>query len=215
MAKKHAPIKKLRELNKFADDFLVAKGIRLPSQASVIETILHTKGAPSLPGIPAYLPTPWAINLTKRILLNVGKEWVLRTKEDKHPELSSNLDAFMRFAMKVIKEEDFKVEEVVFSNGEAIRMGVAQGLDLTQETVGSWLRPLIQKEALGAITWFILDTFAVCLATKGASDVPSFYEWFDDWCDKLKLYWPENLRNIDGKKTIRIQDSPSGGNLPK
>ena len=200
--KKRAPINKLREVNQFAEEFLVTKGIRMPESKSVIKTILSTNGAPTLPGIPPYLPTPWAINNTKRILLNIGKEWSLKNKEDS--ERVVNIDSFIKFVFDVIKQEDFKIEENVFSNSEAIKLGIKNNLDMDQQTVAEWLLPLIKKEALGAITMFLLDSFAVCLATKSASDVPAFYEWFDEWCNKLKTYWPENLRNIDGKNDKKI-----------
>ena len=203
--RKRAPINQLREVNKFAEEFLVSRGIRRPESQSVIKTILSTPGAPALPGIPPYLPTPWAINNTKRILLNIGKEWALKNKQDNTNAI--NLDAFIKFVFKVIKQEDFEIEKEIFSYGDTIQKSVAQNLDTTQQTVADWLRPVIKKEALKAITMFVLDSVAVCLATKAAGDVPSFYEWFDDWCEKLKMYWPQNLRNIDGKNQVQTKPS--------
>jgi len=50
------------------------------------------------------------------------------------------------------------------------------------------------KDVVNGLSVFMVDSFAVCIATKSAQDTAEFLEWFMRWTQQLLLYWPEDIR---------------------
>jgi hypothetical protein len=65
---------------------------------------------------------------------------------------------------------------------------------------------LSKKETLNSMKRFMVDSFAIAVVVKSHIDVVDFLEWFKDWTDRLLNLWPENIRGIDGKQSIKITD---------
>lgn len=189
--KKHAKKKDLDYLNDFTEDRLKGRG--LLTEESVVDNIRNKAGAPMLPGLREYLPTPLLINLGRRALFDIGREWQLETKNSKFTQ--NKLDEFFKFTAKKLNTEGYAFQRVMNEQAAEINKFIKEGKDTTSKSVGEWLRPQDMKDVINGLSVFMVDSFAVCLATKSASETAEFLEWFLGWTQQLLLYWPADIRD--------------------
>lgn len=187
--KGHAPKKDLDYLNSFTEERLKDRGIH--SSESLINKIKNTAGAPMLPGLREYLPQPMVINLGRRALLDFGREWELLMKQNTFA--GNKLDEFFKFVVERLNSENYAVQKVVSEQAENINKAIASGGG-GEKTVGQWLRPLDYKDMISALSMFMVDSFAVAIATRSASETVEFFDWFLNWTNQLLMYWPADLR---------------------
>jgi hypothetical protein len=190
MTKKHAPIEKLREAKKEADRLMIDK-YKVRAKESVIDTIEATHGEVTLPGIPSYLPFPWTINATRRILYDIARLWQLHTEKENLK--SEDVTEFFKFVLNELRETTGIIEQLM---AKTVR-------DKKFDT-----RYLHQREAVAGVKKFLVDSFAVSVLEKQNSSVSDYLEWFFDWTDSLLAKYAERSRSIDGK-------TKSGIILPK
>jgi hypothetical protein len=211
-SKKHASKKQLDYLSKFTSERLVAKGIIESPENSVIDKIKQTAGAPMLPGLRSYLPTPLLINIGRRALLDFGREWQLDTKDI---FTQSKLDEFFKFTVKRLNSENFAVQKIMNARAAEINDAIAKDSNTEAQTVGQWLKPQDIKDLSNAMSVFVIDAFAVAVASRSASETPEFLEWFLHWTSQLLSYWPVDIRsqgaNIFNGQTHNAKDTIQRG----
>jgi len=188
--KKHAKKKDLDYLNDFTKDRLQGRG--LLTETSVVDTIKNQAGAPLLPGLREYLPTPLLINLGRRALFDIGREWQLETKNSAFTQ--NKIDEFFKFTAKRLNGEGYAFQKLMNERAAEINKLVKEGKNTQVKSVGEWLRPQDMKDVVNGLSVFMVDSFAVCIATKSAQDTAEFLEWFMRWTQQLLLYWPEDIR---------------------
>jgi hypothetical protein len=171
--------KKLIEAGRFAKELLTEKGLQLPKEQSAIDRIFNTKDAPTLPGVPAYLPYPWTIHAAKRVLYDLSREWELNTKNDFNK--SNNISEFFKHVISSLKEEESVLNEKIH---------------ITVQTKKYDFRYLHQKDSIKGIRKLLVDSFAVSIIAKSNTDVATYLEWFQDWSDKLVIQWGSNIQKI-------------------
>lgn len=180
--KKHAPIGKLRDAARLADEILKDKG--LVQKQSVIQEIEGQRDALVLPGPPGrrYIPPPWVINNARRVLYDVCLMYKNDVKEGKAG--SKSIDDFFRYCAGVMR--DVEVEA---------RRKIAQTVREKKYDV----KLLHYKDAAAGIKQLLIDSFAVSIVLKQNTDVANFVEWFMEWTERILEKYPENVRNADGK----------------
>jgi len=178
MKKRRPPRKQLLEAGKFARELLAERKIILPKEKSAVDTIMQTKGAPMLPGIPAYLPYPWTINGSRRILYDLAREWEHEHKSD---GLLNNITEFFKFVVKALREEESVIN---------------QKIHITVQTKEYDFRFLHQKDAIKGIRKLLVDSFAVSIIAKSNTDVVAYLEWFQEWTENLLKQWGKQTREV-------------------
>ena len=193
MNKKHAKKKDLDYLKDFTQDRLVSRGIIASPENSVIEHIKATNGAPMLPGLKEYLPTPMLINLGRRAFLEFARAWQIEPKalydEDK-------LDEFYKFVVKQLNAENYAIIKIMNERAAEINEMVAKGVNTEIKTVGQWLKPQDVSDLTKAVSVFVVDSFAVAVASRSAATTDEFLQWFLRWSQQLLNYWPADLRSM-------------------
>lgn len=191
--KKRASKKALKYLTDFTRDKMVERGLWASPENSIIEKIKATAGAPMLPGLREYLPQPLMLNLGRRAILDFGREWQTLTKDSFK---QNSFDEFFRFVVKRVNAENYAFTAEMNKRAKEINDLIAQGKDVSSRTVGEWLRPQDMMDLIKGLGMFLMDSFAVCVATKAAGDTPEFLEWYLRWTQQLLNYWPQDLRSI-------------------
>ena len=170
---------KLIEAGNFAKDLLTEKGLILPKEKSAIDKILSTDGAPTLPGIPAYLPYPWTIHATSRVLYDLSREWELNTKRD--PSKQNNISEFFKFVVNTLKEEERNLNVKIH---------------MTVQERKYDFRLLHRKDAIKGVRKLLVDSFAVSIIAKSNDDVASYLDWFHGWSERLIKQWGDNVSKM-------------------
>ena len=207
MAKKHAKKKDLDYLNDFTKDRLQGRG--LLTETSVVDTIKNRAGAPMLPGLREYLPTPLLINLGRRALFDIGREWQLETKSNAFTQ--NKLDEFFKFTVKKLNVEGYAFQKLMNEQAAEINKLVKEGKSTETKSVGEWLRPQDMKDVMTGLSVFMVDAFAVGIATKSATDTADFMEWFLRWTNQLLTYWPEDIRSHGANLFNGAKQQQGGG----
>lgn len=198
--KKHAKKKDLDYLKDFTQDRMVSRGLKASPETSVIDRIRATAGAPMLPGqLQEYLPTPTLINIGRRALLDIGREWQLEKKQDAYT--LNKLDAFFVFTVGRLNTESYVFQKLMNEQAETINRMVESGQSTEGKTLAQWLRPQDVKDMVNAMSVFIVDSFAVAMASKAASETVEFLEWYLDWTQQLLNYWPADIREHGARIT--------------
>jgi hypothetical protein len=186
--KKHAPIEQLREAGKAAEELLVSKyKIRLPVEQSAIEAIKKKEDAPILPGGPgslapkSYLPYPWTLNATRRILFDLTKLWEIEAKSGKVD--GENISSFITFVIKGLEMEESKIKKLIKKTEKEKRYD---------------FKFFHQKDAVAGVKSFLVDSFAISILAKQNSSVSEYILWFIDWTNSLLDQWGPQQKNIDG-----------------
>ncbi|MHB8483586.1 MAG: hypothetical protein ACYDBV_12770 [Nitrospiria bacterium] len=196
MRKKRPSREELLEAGKFAKDLLVKRKIILSEKDSAIDKILKDEKAPPLPGIPAYLPYPWTIHATRRVIFDLGKAWQIEVDES-DPKKNRGPE-FFKFAIEGLNKPE---------------SDIAGFIEKTVEEKKYDQRFLSRKDALKAIRRFMVDSFAISVIAKSHIDTADFFEWFMEWSDRLLNLWPTSVRFVDAKitKTNVKKDNDVGG----
>ena len=147
-----------------------------------------------LPGLREYLPQPLMLNLGRRAMLDFGREWQVEMTKDSFKR--DSFDEFFRFVVKRVNAEHYAFLSHMNKRAKDINDLIKQGKDVSNKTVGEWLRPQDMMDLIKGLSMFLMDSFAVCVATKAAGDTPEFLEWYLRWTQQLLNYWPENIRSI-------------------
>lgn len=188
--KKRASIEKLREVKQFADELLTDKKIILPHQQSALARIFNSVEAPTLPGVPAYIPYPWTINATKRVLYDLARDWQLSNSTDERKQ--EDVSEFFRFVISGLEEEHSKVKRLM------LQSALKEEYDL---------KLLHRKDAVSGMAKFLVDSFAVSIVEKSNSSVSEYITWFLTWTESLLKQWGDKIRNIDGNQELQAQDA--------
>ena len=183
MKKKRAPHDKLIQAGKDARALLAKRGAIAPDDKSIITKIVQTKGAPILPGIPPYLPRPWTLNATKRIIYDFGRAWQKEIRDD--DKRKENGLEFFKFVIEGMNRPESVVNSLIAK---------------TIEKKEYEQKYLSRKETIDALKRFLIDSFAISVIVKSHTETSDYLEWFYEWSGKLLLYWPTSLQMIDAKK---------------
>lgn len=188
--KRRAPHKQLIEAGREARRILEERKIILPAGQSAVDRIHSMPGAPILPGIPSYIPFPWTINATKRIVYDLGRAWMAEQTND---VTKNNGTEFFKFVLEGMNRPKSVVATMM------AKTVAAKEYDQ---------KHLSRNETIDALKKFLIDSFAIAVIVKTHTDVAAFLEWFLHWSDSLIKLWPEHLRGIDAKpkKTNIITD---------
>ena len=184
--KKRPDHKQLIEAGNEARRILAERKVILPDAESAIQRIVKDKNAPMLPGRPGerpYLPFPWTINISRRIIYSLGRAWQADKKNKKD-----------------------------IDNGVEFFKYVIEGLNRPKSTLNKLIKDTVKnkkydqkyldrKNTLESMKRFLVDSFAIAVISKSHTKISDYLEWFLEWTNQLLKQWPENLRNIDGKDT--------------
>lgn len=170
--------KKLIESGNIAKELLTARGLQLPKDQSAIDRIFNTDGAPTLPGVPAYLPYPWTIHAAKRVLYDLSREWELIT--NKETKKRDDITEFFKFLVKSLREEEKKLDERIH---------------VTVQLKQFDFKLLYKKDAIKGIRKLFVDSFAVSIIAKSNDDVVSYLDWFQEWSENLIKQWGNSIQN--------------------
>lgn len=192
--KKRAPLEQLREAGRMARQMLVDKGIL--AKESVIDQIVKDSRAPTLPGIPAYLPHEWTLRAAQRIMRDLVVIWKEETKGKKKQR--ENITEFWKFVLSNLRaqEEAFATEKKAMP-AKIAEMEKKIGEVLVLKEVFS---PMRKEENLKAIQHFLVDSFAVAIVVKQHHSVGEYLNWFLDWTQELHLLWVKPSKRKDVKR---------------
>jgi hypothetical protein len=173
-----------------ARKILAKKNIIKNDSESIIDEILKNPEAPILPGGSSsksgrvYLPSPWTINTSRRIVYDIARLWELEVKKSKTKNLEGS--GFFVFAIKELNRVESSLEK-------AIRKKVKK------EEYDFVL--LNRRETINAIKIFLVDSFAISVIAKAHDDAISYLKWFDHWSVELLKLWPRSVSSVDAKLT--------------
>lgn len=182
MKKKRLDIKKLREVQKFADEYLVKNGFIMPKDKSIINKILEDPKAPILPGMMSrpFLPHPIAINKLRRDLRAYIRIWLDSCKSS-HADDENLVKFFKSIRVDLHKKVASYKRRITWSAKK-------KEYDLSLFT---------KKDSVWDTEKFFIQAFCVFLSDNKDKKVSDFVEWFYPWSEALRNYWPENVRYID------------------
>src|ERR1035441_9020977 len=177
--KKRLPIEQLREVGKKAREMLVTKGIL--SKNSVIHKVLKDKNAPILPGIPAYIPKGWTIQVAQIIMRDFLIQWKEECKKKRYNV--EDISTFFKFIVKESRRQERKFKREMDRMPSLIK--AMKDIPVLAEVFS----PLRKKETMHAMQRFYEDSFAVAIILKNATTVSEYANWFLDWTNDLFTTW--------------------------
>jgi len=189
MAKKRrAPIEQLRAAGRMAKQMLVDRGIL--AKKSVLDELMRTEGAPTLPGIPAYLPHQWTLKASQRILYDLLIIWKDECKED--AARAENITEFFKFVITELRQQEANY------NKEVVDMPKLMKTMKNVPVLKDVFSPLRKKESMHAIHRFFVDSFAVAIALKNNHTTSEYANWFLTWTQDMYALWvsPEERKKI-------------------
>lgn len=188
--KKRAPIEQLIEAGKVAKQMLKDKGIE--AKSSVLDDIMKTKGSPTLPGIPTYLPHQWTLKAAQRIMYDLLLMW----KEEcvAHPEFSvgthkftedrgENITEFFTFVIQELRAQEKDYDKEVQDMPKLIKS--LKEVPYLKEIFS----PVRKRDNIKAIQRFFVDSFAVAIIVKNNRSTSEYVNWFLDWTQDLYALW--------------------------
>lgn len=197
MKKKRAPHKQLIEAGKAARDILADRGIIKRDEDSAIAAILADPKAPILPGgggspvsPQPYIPQPWTIHASRRILKDIGRIWQQEVAND--DERKSNGIAFFKFILEEL-------------NRPKTKLGIAIAKTVETEQYDQSL--LSRQETIEGVKRLFIDSFAVAVIVHAHMDVADYLEWFLNWSEQLLQRWPKDQQWIDSGKVPTLQQT--------
>jgi hypothetical protein len=181
--KKRAPIKQLLKAGQIAHKLLVERGIR--SKNSKIDAILKDKDAPTLPGIPAYLPRPEYLAEARRICLALLLIW--REKNLDNEVKMNSIPEFFKFMIKDLtryKKDALKEHALIEKNIEDFVQGIKE-----VPVLGELFSPLQRVEVIDVSIRFFVDSLVVSNMVREKETTGEFFVWFMDYVDQLEKLW--------------------------
>lgn len=191
MAKKRAPIEQLRAAGKVAKEMLVARGIE--AEDSIIDQLITDSRAPTLPGIPAYLPHEWTLKATQQIMRDIVILW--KAKCGNNHTKAEDITQFWLFV-----REELRKQEAAF-NKEAKKMPKLIATMKDVPVLKDIFSPMRKKENIEAIHRFLVDSFAVAIVVKKHHATSDYLHWFIDWTQDLSALW---VKPSSRKKLKRV-----------
>lgn len=167
---------------------LIDKGII--SKESAIDALMKTEGAPTLPGIPAYLPHQWTVKAAQRIMRDLLIIWKDECKDD--DKRADNITEFFKFVITELRAQEKKYAKEEKEMPELIKS--MKEVPVLKDV----FNPMQKKESIKAIQRFFVDSFAVAVALKSAQSTSDYANWFLDWSQDLYAIWikPEERDKI-------------------
>lgn len=181
--------KEIKKLIQLTREIQEEKGIIHKKDRSAIMTAREQL---ILPGIPEYIPTPWTINAFKRVILNLLKEWELKTRYDSE-EKREDMIEFSRHCFQVLNEEREKLVNMVKSEKEYVNFLAKNNMD---SKIIDTQRSLNLIETFDAIKILVFDSFVVAYITDNFNSVSEFFEWLDNWLNSILNLWRKEERAV-------------------
>ena len=181
--KKRLPIAQLREAGKVANEMLKKKGVI--ANESLINLIEKDENAPTLPGIPSYLPHEWTISAAQIILYRITKGWMELNKGDS--DKAEKIDKFFIYILKRLKEEEDKFRRREKNMGKLIK-----GMKKVP-VLAEIFTPTRARETTFALQKFFADSFAVAIVVKKNDSTSTYIDWFlNEWTPAMTKLWHQN-----------------------
>ncbi len=191
MEKRRLPIEQLREAGREAERLLRERGIH--TAESAIDRIL-AENKIMLPGIPAYLPHRWTLQLSRQYMKDIVKLWIDKNKGSQKKQ--ENTTQFFSFLVKQLNEIEAIAQKEVDEMPRILKAMHDRKLPV-HKVFSSWQR----LETTQAITRFMVDSFAVSMVVKEHYQTTQFVEWFMLWTIGLDAYWVKNEKK-DGQPIL-------------
>ena len=189
--KKHAPIEQLRAAGKEAERLMRERGIH--TAESAIDRIL-AENRVVLPGIPAYLPHRWVLEMSRRQLKDILRLWEEKNRgSEKRQE---NTEAFFTFLVKQLNRIEADAQKKVDETPKLLKAMASIKIPVYR-AMSSWQ----QLETTQAMTRFMVDSFAVSMVVKEHFKTTQFAEWFMQWTMQLEAYWVKQEKK-DGEPIL-------------
>lgn len=171
-----------------ARDMLAEKGII--AKRSILDEIINTKDAPTLPGIPAYLPHVWTLQGAQHMMYDLLMLWKIECKDNE--QRMDNITEFFTFVVKELRRQENLV------NREIIAMPHLIKAMKTVPVLKDVFSPMRKKDTVRSMGRFFVDSFAVSIVVKSNHTVSEYCEWFLDWTQEMLKIWqsPENRDKI-------------------
>ena len=189
--KKRLPIEQLREAGEQARKMLAEKGII--SKESTIDKLFAEKETPTLPGIPAYLPHQWTLQVAQRMMMDLLILWKQDCKSKN--SYNENITEFFKFVVKELRRQEKK-----FYKEEQLMSKTIKLLDEVP-VLKDVFSPTRKKESMHAIQRFFIDSFAVSITLNGSESVSEYANWFLDWTQDLYVLWMKPEKRKDYERT--------------
>lgn len=186
--KRRPPIEQLRAAGKLAKELLVERHII--AKDSVIDEMINNKDAPTLPGIPAYLPHQWTLKAAQHMMYDFLLMW-----RDKCKDNDSKAEDITEFFKMVITE--FRRQEHLY-NKEIVAMPKLLKAMKTVPVLKDIFSPMRKKETVRSIQRFFIDSFAVSVVLKHNHSVSEYANWFLEWTEEMHKLW---IKPEDRSKT--------------
>lgn len=186
--KKRPPIEQLKAAGNIAKQMLVDKGIL--GKKSIINEILNSKDAPTLPGIPAYLPHQWTIQAAQRIMYDLLVIW--RNKCKDNAAQLNDITEFFKFVVKELHREESEINKEIVNMPSFLK--ALKDVPVLKDVFS----PIRKKENLKAMHHFFIDSFAVALTLKDNHTTSDYANWFLEWTQDLYTLWvkPEERKDL-------------------
>lgn len=186
--RKRLPIEQLREAGRIARQMLVDRG-ELP-QESIIDQIMKLDDAPTLPGIPSYLPHQWTIKAAQRMMRDLLIIWKDECRGD--GKRAENITEFFKFIITELRKEEKRYDKEMKKVPKIIES--MKDVPVLKDIFS----PMRKKESMKAIQRFFVDSFAVSVALKNNYSTSDYANWFLDWSQDLYILWvkPEERKII-------------------
>lgn len=186
--KRRAPIDQLRAAGRIAKRLAVERG--LIAEHSVIDQLIQSKDAPTLPGIPSYLPHQWTLKAAQRMMYDLLIIWKDECKDE--PMRAENITEFFKFVVNELRQKSEKYEK---ENENVPKLLKSMK---TVPVLKDIFSPMRKKESSEAIHRFFIDSFAVAIAIKNNHTTSEYANWFLTWTQDLYALWvkPEERSKI-------------------
>jgi hypothetical protein len=179
MTKRRAPIKQLRKAGRMARDLLIKKGF---VHTVALDELAKDAGGVILPGVPSYLPHRWTIDASRRIMYDLGVEWMEKNKNNE--KRLDQIAEFFTFVVKRMKEEEDKAQAEILDKSSIISQ--LEDVPVLSEIFA----PLRKKQTANALNKFFVDSFAVAIVENMSGSTSDYVDWFlNVWTPGLYNFW--------------------------
>lgn len=162
-----------------ADKGIIAKD-------SVLDKIMNTKDAPTLPGIPVYLPHQWTLKGAQHMMYDLLMLWKIECKDNE--QRMDNITQFFEFVVTELRRQENLVNREIVAMPHLIK--AMKSVPVLKDVFS----PMRKKETVRAMGRFFVDSFAVSIVVKSNHTVAEYAEWFLEWTNEMLKIWlsPEN-----------------------
>lgn len=162
-----------------AREMLVEKGII--AKDSVLDKIINTKDAPTLPGIPVYLPHQWTLQGAQHMMYDFLLLWRNECKDNE--QRMDNVTEFFKFMIAEMRRQESMVNQEIVAMPHLIK--AMKSVPVLKDVFS----PLRKKDTVRSMQRFFVDSFAVSIVVKSNHTVSEYAEWFLDWTNEMLKIW--------------------------